>query len=153
MSSQCPPLASGALLRCRLPSSLLSPGDTAPLWLAHSGTAIPPSSQAVSGHRPRGVHSPATVSGWPPDSASSGQQSPAPGCSGSASPTASDRQATGARAGVASSTAGQVSSHGSWASPAAYPASISATVAPSGTPPGPVSYLVATSARSGTAAG
>ena len=46
---------------------------------AHSGTAVPPSSQAVSGHRPRGVHSPATVSGLPAESANSGQQSPAPG--------------------------------------------------------------------------
>ena len=51
-----------------------------------SATALPPSSQAVSGHRPRGVHSPATVSGCPPDSANSGQHGPAPGCSGSAPP-------------------------------------------------------------------
>src|SRR4029077_2049950 len=75
---------------------------------AHSGTTTPPWSQAVSGHRPRGVHSPAIVSGWPPDRANSGQQSPVPGCSGRASPAASYRQGTGARAGVAARTAGPV---------------------------------------------
>ena len=95
---------------------------------AQSGTHLPPWSQAVSGHRPRGVHSPATVSGRPPESANSGQQSPAPGCSGTASPAASYTQGTGARAGVTSSTAGQVSSQGSAPSAVAYPVSSPATV-------------------------
>src|SRR4029077_8476203 len=105
MSSQCYPArlrgASKVPPSFVAPSSLLSPGDTAPLWLAHSGATIPPWSQAVSAHSPRGVHSPATVSGWPPDSANSGQQSPAPRCSGRASPAASYRQGPRARAAPA----------------------------------------------------
>src|SRR6185437_8334769 len=90
------------------------------------------SSQAVSGHRPRGVHSPASVTGRPPESANSGQQSPAPGCSGRLPPSAPRTAGAGPRTGMISTTASQLSSQGSAASAAAYPPSSPAIVPPSG---------------------
>src|SRR5690606_37250032 len=118
----------------------------------HSCTTVPSSSQAVSGRSPSGVHSAATVTGRPPETASSRQGTPADGWSGRALPSSSSRRPSAAGTTPASTT-GQESVHGSAASTSAISPGSRVSPIPGGGPAAARPYRSATRARSGAEPG
>src|SRR5690606_3735948 len=124
-------------------------GQLLPAGLRHRITTVPSPPPVVSGRRPRGVHSAATVTGRPPETASSRHTARQDASSGN--PASSSSPGT-----TPVSTTGQDSVHGSALIASATSASASSTLVPGGGP-GSVTasswWRWATRARSGAAPG